>query len=542
MSSKPISASFFDKRINKNADLWTMKHRALKNKPYRFKGKAPNQQRPFLQQMLRDPARYKCYQKSRQAGVSENSVSEVLYLCDIHAYRKWVYVFPTFGQMKDFVQTRVEPAIQSSPYITSLLDKKKNNVHLKHIKNCDILFRSGSKASAGEGVDADGVFFDERDRMNTNILDAFKEGLSSSDLALIRDISTPSLPGSGVNISFEKSDKKYWFVKCTKCGHKQNLTYPDNLVKIKSENRYTYKCTKCGCVDCIDRSEGEWVPEIVGIQTEVSGYQLSQLDCPWISASEIVAKKDKMFPQFFYNYVLGRPYVGSNLLVLQQHINNCISDKFNIVTKTGKIVAGVDWGDTSWMVIGMLVEQKVVILYFEKIAFADPEMHIRRVKELFEQFKVDLMVCDSGYGKDRNAVLFKELPAGRVVACNYVDTRNSRIIDNVWGTSKPAVTSNRTVSLRVMARAWQRQDFIFPQNLLNNPNALDFFNHLKALAIKLEEVEEGVVFERVGHIGADHFSHACNYLYIGAFKVMGRSYVGFMQEVKENERALLGGK
>jgi hypothetical protein len=249
--------------IHSRADLWAMEHRTLKGKPYRFDGPKPTQKRLFLQQLLADNSKYKTYQKSRQCGVSENSVSEIFHLADTHDFKKWMYVFPTHFQMNDFVKTRIEPAIEQSDYMMSLMNSRKaSSVKLKHIKNCDVFFRSGSKSSIGEGVDVDGVFFDERDRMSTSILDAFRESLSASELGLIRDISTPTIPGMGVNLSYERSDKKHWFVKCTKCGNKQMLSFPDSIVKVKLDNRHTFRCLKCGGIDCIDRVHGEWVPEI----------------------------------------------------------------------------------------------------------------------------------------------------------------------------------------------------------------------------------------------------------------------------------------
>ena len=509
------------------ADYWAMEYRTLKGKPYRFNGEKPHQQRAFLQQMLADDSKHKTYQKSRQCGVSENSVSEILYLTDKYDYKKFMYVFPTGKQMKDFVQTRIEPAILSSEHITSRLNRKRDNLNSKQIGKCDIFFRSGSTPGAGEGVDLDGVFFDERDRMVTSILDAFREGLSSSPLALIRDISTPSLPGTGVNLSFEQSDKKYWFVRCTKCGHKQVLTFPESLVYIKDEATYDYKCKKCNGYRCIDRTQGEWVPEIKDTQMPWSGYQVSQLDCAWIAADDIMEKKNRMFPQFFFNYVLGLPYVGSNILIEQRHINNALEGGLEIVKKQGQIIAGVDWGDTSWIVIGMLTDnnKKVMVIHYEKMDYTDPAKHFKRVSELIDEYNIDITVCDAGYGKDRNAALFRLHPK-KVFSCNYVDTYQSKIIENVWMDKRFSVTANRTVALKVMALAWKQGEVVLPKALVvNNQNTLEFFNHMKSLAVKLVEVSETEMpWERIGSMGPDHFAHAFNYMWIAFYRIIKRGY------------------
>ncbi len=517
--------------IEGQADFWAMKYRTLKGKPYRFRGTKPQQKRAFLQKMLADQSQQKTYQKSRQAGVSENSVSELLFLANKYAYKKFMYVFPTLPQMKDFVQTRVEPAIEDSPYIYQHLDKKKNNIKLKHLFNCDLMFRSGSTPRAGEGADIDCVFFDERDRMATSVLEAFKEGLSSSDLGFIRDISTPSLPGYGVNLSFEQSDKKHWFVKCDACGEWQVLTFPESIVKHTSvDGKHKYWCKKCKAVDRINRDSGIWVPEITSVQMPWSGYQVSQLDCPWITAETIVDKKNRMLSQLFFNYVLGKPYVGNNLLILQPHINGCIIQGLTTLNKTGKIVAGVDWGDISWIVIGMVQNEKMMVLYYEKIAFIDPERHHQRVGELIDGYKIDTVICDYGYGRVHNSILMKKYP-GKVWACRYNDQHNSQLIENVWNERLHRVTVNRTISLRVMARSWKMKDFILPSGIVaSNPLSMEYFNHLKSLAVKLEEIEEGVVWERIGHSGPDHLAHATNYLHIGYYGALGRGYatIGYL--------------
>jgi hypothetical protein len=514
--------------------MWAMENRTLKGKPYRFNGTKPQQKRAFLRQLLADESQQKTYQKSRQCGVSENSVSEILFLADKYDYKKFMYVFPTHGQMQDFVKTRIEPAIEESPYLKTLITKHKAaSVKLKHIKNCDVLFRSGSKASLGEGVDVDGVFFDERDRMSTSILDAFRESLTSSELGYIRDISTPSIPGMGVNLSFEQSDKKHWFVRCTKCGKMQNLSFPESIVKVKVDNRHTFKCKFCGGYDCIDRNDGEWVSEITEVKMPWSGYQVSQLDCSWISADQIIDKKNRMIPQLFFNYVLGKPYIGSNILISQQQLTSSMQRGYDVVSRTGKIVAGVDWGDISWIIIGMITsEEKVLLLHYERMAFSDPEMHHKRVSELLTQFKVDMLVCDAGYGKDRNAELMKRHP-GKVWSCVYIpDNSNTRQVENIWNQNLRRVTVNRTVTLKVMARAWTQKEFIYPLSLvMNNPISMVYMSHLKSLAIILEELEENKLWERVGHTGPDHFAHATNYLLIAAYGMMNRPYVslGFLE-------------
>ena len=526
--------------INSRADLWGEANRTLRGKPYRFDGERLVQQREFLRQPLADDSKYKTYRKSRQCGISENSVTELLYLSLMRPYSKFMYVFPTNSAMKDFCQTRVDTTIATSPIINSLMGKGRNNIKTKRIGTCDLFFRSGSKSGTGEGVDLDGIFFDERDRMNKDILTAFTESLSSSELGIIRDISTPSLPNTGVDLSFGESDQKYWFVKCNKCGKKQVMTWPDSIVFRKSTGNYVYVCLHCGGVDCLNRREGEWVAKITDTKQKWSGYQISQLDCPWITPDEIMYKKGKFFPQFFYNYVLGIPYVGDNMLITQNVILRCIHAHLPSINASCRIIAGVDWGNISWMVVGAITAQEqIVILHYERISDLDPEAHTNRVTELINSMNIATTVCDSGYGTDRNSILFRRFPsANKVWACTYPSTKRSKIVDAVWANKKRTCTINRTSALMLMARGWQQGEFILPGVVVNsNPETLTYFKHLKSLAIKMEqEKDDGEVLRSIGNIGDDHYAHATTYLYMAYAKIVGRKFctAGFLDSEKDH--------
>jgi hypothetical protein len=528
--SKRANCVIGEQYINANLVAWAQKYRIFKGGPYRFDGSSVYQKRSFLKKLLADTSRKKTFQKSRQCGVTENNVSELLGLCATRRYKKFMYLFPTQKLVQDFVNSRVNPAIQESPEIKRLVDKQRNSVHLKHIGTCDVFFRGATKGGQGEGTDIDALFIDERDRMKTSVLKAFEEGLSSSAMGYIRDISTPSLPGYGVNISFEQSDKKHWFVRCTKCNEPHNLVteFPENIVKIRAENKHVLRCLKCGGIDCIDRTAGEWVAQRA--TAEWSGYQISQLDCPWIPLDEIMAKREAFIPQLFFNYILGLPYVGSNVLITQQHINNCIESGIHAIQRVGKIVLGVDWGDISWAVIGMITHNdRIMILHFEKICYADPELHIKRISELMDEYKVDIGIGDVGYGKERNAIMMRKY-SDKWWACGYMEDLSSNLVESNWRKKTHIVKANRTITLKVMARAWQKKEFLVPAAVLYKPDIRIFRDHLVSLAIKLVEDSHMDIVETIGSTGPDHFAHAVNYLYIGAYELLGKNYasLGFL--------------
>ncbi|MBI4280380.1 MAG: phage terminase large subunit family protein, partial [Armatimonadetes bacterium] len=205
----------------------------------------------------------------RQVGVSESSVTEVLWCMDTaDSSRTLVYTLPSTKLVEDFSNTRYKAAIEESPYLKAReLEAMKAgwavNVGLKHLGLCDLFFRSGAVARFGEGIPADVVFFDELDGMSPAIKPAFQEALSASPLGWERNISTPTIPNYGVDRVFQRSDQKAWFVPCGACGRLQELTYPDGIVDVgrddEGEPLHDFICLHCRTVGRLDRTRGQWV-------------------------------------------------------------------------------------------------------------------------------------------------------------------------------------------------------------------------------------------------------------------------------------------
>jgi len=121
--------------------------------------------------------------------------------------------------------------------------------------------------------------------------------------------SNPSRPNIGVDVYWQRSDKKQWHVKCSHCGEWQPLDYWENVC----QERKCYICRKCkGIIDDDARLNGEWVAEYPG--RDWSGYHISQLIAPWITAAEIIEQEQTKSQEYFYNFVLGLPVIGGSQL------------------------------------------------------------------------------------------------------------------------------------------------------------------------------------------------------------------------------------
>lgn len=568
--------------IKHRPSIWAQYYTKLKGRDYRFerltdsgdldlKGKALGGQRQFLQQPLDDQHEWKSFQKSRQCGASENHVRETLWFADQHPHTKQVYVFPTDQQVSDFSRTRIDEVVKDSPYLIRRLgmDPKTrkrlpggeeviNSVHLRKIGESFIFFRSGHSPKAGEGIDCDIVYFDEIDRMHPNVFAAFNETLTSSNYGWRRDISTPSLPGVGVNQSFSRSDQHHWWMKCPHCNHfftlildedygivelprdtngRANHDYHLHYDFIQEDDTHAFACPKCHrAVSDETRIQGFWHP-LHSDNKRIRGYQISQLICPWISATKIIQKKEDYqgLEQAWTNYVIGLPYLGDNVLVTSNDIWACVdrSLKNPYELKREGLNMGVDWGNESWMITGMLHPDgsgRIIIMDIASVKDREAQVtadgkkdnpHIREVANKMRQWQATRGVFDAGYGKDRNHELLNQFPA-RVFSCFYPEAgaKTIKTFQDQWDEKGFKVSVDRTMTLKVATKMFVDRKVVIPEWVVLNPLFETFIRHVTNL-VSIKDIEEDMstrterIIERIGSLpGGDHLGHAWNYLTI----------------------------
>ncbi|MBI4278536.1 MAG: phage terminase large subunit family protein, partial [Armatimonadetes bacterium] len=340
-----------------------------------------------------------------------------------------------------------------------------------------------------------------------------------------RHISTPSIPGYGVDAVYQQSDQKQWVNRCEACGHWQVLTYPDSLVQTGTDEagqlQYDFGCLRCHRTGRIDRLAREWVVQHPSRRRHASGYQLSQLACPWLSATAIMRKaQDYRFPEQFFNYVLGLPYAGDNVLFTQPAIEAGI-ESYQLPGRPipgAPAVAGVDWGDVSWVVIGQRVEGALLVVHVERLAQRHPDEQVARVAEIMRTYDVRYLVADAGYGKDRNAALLQAFP-GRVYSCFYpVLPETSKVFQPQWQDDQAKVTVDRTTSFKLLAKALRDRDLRFC-DFRRTAIWLEVLAHLLSLVSHREDDDDRGLVETIKHRGPDHLAHAFNYLWTAYAKL-----------------------
>lgn len=389
---------------------------------------------------------------------------------------------------------------------------------------------------------------------------AFNETLSSSAYGWRRDVSTPSLPGVGVNASFDRSDQQHWWMKCPHCSHWMTLIhdFPKNVVElskdslgrpnhnlhlsthaVREQDTHAYICMKCHrYVSDETRIKGIW-RALYPHRTQVRGYQISQLMCPWISPSELMKKKnDYGLDQLFENYVIGRPYLGDNIMISRGDVLRCIDRSMTSPydLRRENVVQGVDWGNRSWGVNAMAHPdnpEKIIILDIWDVTEEESietegrkdNPHIRKVGEKMRTWDARRGVFDAGYGKDRNWELVQDFP-GKIFSCFYpsLSTANNRNMEDNWVEADHKVSVDRTQTLLIMAKLFRDGKIVIPEWVAQNPLFETYVQHLTNLVMVRdidvdEKTKKETITTRIGMLpGGDHFGHATNYMLIALRK------------------------
>lgn len=514
--------------------LWALKYKTIKGKPTTFiSTKNPFKHRPWQQAILDDRHPNKVIEKSRQLGLSEVGMTEVLHFLTVHDTTKAMYIFPRNQQMVDFSKSRISPVFQDSDYFKSLIDNNLNSVSTKKILNSYLFMRSGWGSALGEGADTDFLSIDEYDRMKEGVELSFQEGLKSSAYGLMRRWSTPTIPGKGINALYQKSDQMRYIHTCPHCGYKQFLTFEDNLIQVKPKgvDPVTHEVEDgtfiIGCKKCkgeLDRwAVGEWVAQYPSIK-ETRGYHISQLDAVWISADDIMRRKfNYTSKQLFYNYVIGEPYASEGLLITEADVRAAIRLPAEVLSRTSSyaaIAAGIDWGDVSYMVVlgikpnGMV---DLLNLYSVQDDSTQPLKSVTYFCSILRAYQPNIVVADAGYGADRNGYGFSQYPAAWY-SCYWTTSKDPQAkvrFKDQYNETAHEILVDKTVKIQRMLHVMKGKLIgLFPWN----EKIATLTLHLKNTRI-MDEEADGYIFQRATRVGADHFACALTYALIGRDKL-----------------------
>lgn len=316
---------------------WAEKHRHLSTKSSaEGGGKWKNSRTPYLQEVMdalsvSSPVQRIVVKKGAQVGFTEAGNNFIGYVIHL-APGPFLSVAPTESLARKNSRQKIEPLISESPALRKLVASSRkrdagNTILSKEFPGGVLVMTSAGSAVGLRSMVARYIFLDEVDGYEVDvsgegdpILLAERRTATYGKRRKIFIVSTPTTKGtSRISREFEISDKRYYFINCPLCQHKQTIKF-ENMVWTKGNPKDIFlRCE--GCEEAIHEHHktemlagGEWIPTAEG-DGITRGYHLSSLYSPtgwftWEEAARIyeLAQEYPELMKGFVNTVLGEAY------------------------------------------------------------------------------------------------------------------------------------------------------------------------------------------------------------------------------------------
>ena len=499
--------------------LWVVKHKIKNESGIQL----DFSKRKFLWDIYNDLSAKQAFLKPPQIGATVMSNLKSLWVAK-KLKRDIIYTLPTATDVNDIVGGSVNRIITQNPILREWV-KDHDTVEQKSVGQNLIRYRGTFSPKQATMVPSSLNIHDEVDNSDQGVLTLYETRLEAQEDESMKwrwYFSHPSLTGHGVDIYWQQSDKKEWYIKCNACRAEQTLSWPDSI----NMNGYSYVCKHCAHVleDRV-RIEGRWknqdgVPwegEIVG-PYQFSGWHVSQLMLFNKSAKDIITAfndplKDK---QYFYNYVLGLPYMDSDDKIDPATVlRNCVPE----VNDQGPgIIIGVDPGLPIHYCLG---NQQGIFNYGTCDNWSFLEGLLRR-------FPRSIIISDQGGDLTPQRELMERYP-GRVFICYYRKDKKTKEIIN-WGEDdkygEVVVDRNRMMTLMV-GQLMDIGRIRFNGTKDDWAEFAEHFGNIYREKIMVKEVKDKDDRSLYGNEyvwkrnGPDHYAHALLYTMVGLTRNIG---------------------
>lgn len=525
-----IQAGLGRKSISKPSE-WAMKYRIMGDT---FPGPWTFRYHPWLREMHDTKSEHNCGQKCAQVGYSETMLNTVFYTMDIENVN-CLYVLPNkTPDAKDFSASRFDPALELSPYIGRMFTNV-NNIGHKQAGATNLYIRGSQSRSGLKSVPCGLVVLDERDEMNKKNVALAMERTSGQRHKKIWEISTPTIPGKGINTIFAKSTQEHFFFPCPSCSKQIEFTFPACInitaedVNDPSIKDSHYICPLCKVLlpheakpDFLE--PGQWVAKSVAA---VRGFYVNQMYSSTVSPVQLATKYlngqfDPASEQEFYNSALGLPHTVKGAKVTDEIIDGCI-ENFNTLhsyNETRLITMGVDVGARlhieidEWDILHECEPIDINIHARPRCIWYGTVPEFQDLTKLMADYSVRFCILDANPER-RAAYNFVLAHRGRAKICFYGNGVQGRSLTQTQNIEE-SVTVDRTSWLDLSMGRYHRgkQGILLPKNI-----DLEYRMHIKALARSYYQDKNGnsVARYEIEDSAQDHYAHARNYSEIALF-------------------------
>ena len=469
---------------------WVEKHcRFSPNAPFSFVG------HEYLKGIYDCEADDISVMKSNQVGGSTWLIFSSLFYADVYGANVF-YAYPTYADMETQVQSRINPLIGYSEYLSEKIRNKKktngttlDNVRVKRLGDAMIYFRGSENMNQITTVQADVVLLDEMDRMVPANVPIIEKRMDASDLRIKRSICTPTIPEYGIHAAYLAGTRQNWFIKCPHCNHRQNPKFHKNLIRV-SKDDVRFICSKCG--RSIDRlMPGEWVAEYPDREKE--SFSINKLFSSRISMLELMNRYEGALRgalatdtiKDVYNQDMGVPYLPPGSQLTDADLDACAvnSGYFNNEVFQGAFM-GVDVQARLMRVsIRKPVSDTKIISVYRTVNYEENIEHdIELLSVFMDQYNIECAVVDE-QPERRLVHEFMNRYPGRVYAARFhphdYKMKGRADVDK----KKRIVLINKTDVSDTVRNNYLTRKNMLPQDARS---VRDLYDHLKAPSRVLE--------------------------------------------------------
>lgn len=310
------------------ASRWACEYRMMEGD---FAGRWTFDNHPWLRGMHDSDSELNVGQKSAQMGYSETAFNTALYNLDIMR-RNVLYILPNERpDAHDFSARIFSPAVELSPHIKSMFGST-NNVGHKIAGSANLFIRGSNSRSGLKSVPASVLIYDEFDEMLRENVELAEERSSGQKYRLNWKISTPTTPGRGINVYFQRSTQDHFFFPCPSCSRLIELRFPDNLIITADDpdDPKVYNshliCSECRNVLPHEAKkeflrDGRWVSNRPG--QLIRGFYINQLYSAVLEPYKLAikyleSKRDPAAEMEFYNSKMGLPHIVEGAQITEE--------------------------------------------------------------------------------------------------------------------------------------------------------------------------------------------------------------------------------
>lgn len=396
--------------------------------------------------ILRDQSKEKVIIKSAQMGISEMSARMALAMGNLIQGFSTIYTLPSAKAAQNFMKTRIDPVIASSTYLKEAVSKSVDNTEMKQFGDSYLYLKGAQVDSQAISVPADMLIGDEVDNSNQEVLTLFESRLIHSKYQYNVKLSTPSVPGYGIDLAYKQSRRHVHLCKCHHCNHWFEPDYfkhikipgwkgdiAKDIVKSTFANpnfrwqEAFVSCPKCAKPADLSEQYRNWVCENTLDTFVAAGFKVSPFSCPHIILPSHLVRDSVKYErlQDFYNQRLGMALEDKEASLAEAELLAClITDEISLGFP---MVMGLDMGNQcACTIAAVLPDGHLVIVHTEMIPLFEV---FERRKHLAKLYRVRACVVD--HGPYTETVFRMQENDSRVWAAQYQRTKGNAEIYRV---------------------------------------------------------------------------------------------------------------